>query len=468
MDMEKNNIEKKALEEAAENLKQIDFTSENYRELIDLINKIKELKQKMPHQEEIQREDDFKPSPNIRTREELEKAKKEIEQINIVSIEEMNKDKTQEEKNPENFTEAEPVVFSKTPLPSFIIMTKSGLKVCENAKILNHEKETDIYIIENDGEKIKMPAKTLETIMSPEKAYQKKETYIEAEETPGIVKEETIIPEFAMITQDGLKTFTGMKLISHNKDEKSFTISNGTSTLSVSENTFKEMTSQERFENNFSEKTPEYEKLLKTQYDDFFKLRDNTAYNFRHNLSVYCRKEANSPLDALKIAKSIIEKMPKDEQIKTKKILEQIKKDDQSINQLIIGTYFEAIKEVPLNRDKLLENQNENRIAKPFYDTLSAKGNRIDENFDLKIGDTVKNLAFKVNKTFGHGKERIFENVQIISSSKEGNSILLMDKNKSYYEIPRDEFLKNYQKQQEKVRKEEQKYQKKHSLDIER
>lgn len=456
---ENKELEKKALEEAAESLKQIDFTNENYKELLDLINKIKKLKQKQPHEEEIQY-DDFTPSEDSKT--------KEVDRIKVASNEKEKQDEIQKTEEKEISSQPEPIVFSQTPLPSFVIMTKAGLKVCENAKVINYDKETGIYLIENGSERLKMTSKTFETIMSPEKTYQKKEDYIETEEIPGIVKDKTIIPEFALITQDVLKTFKEMKITGHNKTDNSFILSNGTSSLTVSEDTFKEMTLPERFEQQFDEKTPEYEKLLKTQYEDFFKLRDNTAYNFKHNLSVYCRKEANSPLDTLKIAKSIIEKMPKDEQKKTRRLLEQMKKDDQSINQLIIGTYFAAIKEVPLNKKFILENHYKDRIVRPSYDTISTKGNRVDENLDLKIGDTVNNLAFKVKKAFGHGKERIFENVQVISSSKEENSILLMDKNKSYYEIPRDEFLKNYEKQQERIKKTELKAQRKMSLDIER
>ena len=34
--------------------------------------------------------------------------------------------------------------------------------------------------------------------------------------------------------------------------------------------------------------------IIESQYNDFFKQRDNTAYNFRHNFGVYCRKEAQA------------------------------------------------------------------------------------------------------------------------------------------------------------------------------
>ena len=91
--------------------------------------------------------------------------------------------------------------------------------------------------------------------------------------------------------------------------EKSFLLrSEDGKSISVTENTLKELTSEKQQEKTqkFDENTKATEKMLETQYNDFFETRKNTANNFRHNLSVLCRKEANSPRDALKIASSII------------------------------------------------------------------------------------------------------------------------------------------------------------------
>ena len=65
-------------------------------------------------------------------------------------------------------------------------------------------------------------------------------------------------------------------------------------------------------------------------------------------------------------------------------------------------------------------------------------------------------------------KEKIYETLTVISASKEGNSVVLMDKNKSFYEIPRDELLAGYEKQQEKLHKAEVQHQRRNSVEIER
>ena len=259
-----------------------------------------------------------------------------------------------------------------------------------------------------------------------------------------------------------------MKLEKYNANEKSYKLSNGENSITVTEDTFKELTSHTRFEKAYDENTPAYEKMLESQYNDYFKQRDNTAYNFRHNLSIYCRKEANSPLDAIHLANEIVERMPKDEQRKTHELLKRLKRDDETINQFLVRTYFEAIKEVPLNEEYIKNNRSEEKIARPFYDTISTIGEKVSPNSTLKIGDTISNIAFNTDKIFGPGKEKIFETLSVVSSSKEGNSIILMDKNKSFYEIPRDVLLESYEKQQTKIKAAEMKQQRKNSVEIER
>lgn len=259
-----------------------------------------------------------------------------------------------------------------------------------------------------------------------------------------------------------------MKLEKYNANEKSYKLSNGENSITITEDTFKELTSPTCFEKAYDENTPAYEKMLESQYNDYFKQRDNTAYNFRHNLSIYCRKEANSPLDAIHLVKEIVERMPKDEQRKNHELLKRLKRDDETINQFLVRTYFEAIKEVPLNEEYIKNNRSEEKIARPFYDTISTIGEKVSPNSTLKIGDTISNIAFNTDKIFGPGKEKIFEPLSVVSSSKEGNSVILMDKNKSFYEIPRDELLESYEKQQTKIKAAEMKQQRKNSVEIER
>ena len=56
----KANLEKEKLNEAAETLKNMDFNSENYKELLELINRISALAASNKHEEEIEREEEHK------------------------------------------------------------------------------------------------------------------------------------------------------------------------------------------------------------------------------------------------------------------------------------------------------------------------------------------------------------------------------------------------------------------------
>lgn len=287
----------------------------------------------------------------------------------------------------------------------------------------------------------------------------------------------TIIPEFAMITQHGLKTYTNMVVDNYEEHTKSYLLKSqdGQETVRITEKTLKELTSNEHQQKaqSFDENTKAAEKMIETQYKDFFEPRKNCANNFRHNLSVFCRKEANSPLDALKVANSLISQMSKEEKRKTKDLLNLLRKDGQTVNEVIIDTYHEAVKEVPLNEEYLNNKRYDKMIARPMYDTITDKGQKLDRDFNLKIGDSVK-VTFKVDKNagtkFSLKKENLFQECTIISSSKEANKVTLMDGNKSFYDVPRDTFLKEYAKREKIEHKQEQKKQRSYSmnLDIER
>lgn len=288
-----------------------------------------------------------------------------------------------------------------------------------------------------------------------------------------IIYGETKVPEFAMITQHGLENFKDMIIDSFEESSGTYLLKSedGKNNVRVTENTLKTLTSDEyaKKTESYTQDTKTAEKMIDTQYNDFFELRDNCANNFRHNLSVFCRKEANSSLDALKIANHIISEMPKEEKRKTKELLNLLRKDGQSVNEVLIETFHEAVKEIPLNEDYIKHHRYEKMIARPMYDTLSTKGEKIDRDFDLKIGDSVE-VVFKVNKdakTHFLRKESIYQNCTIISSSKENNMVTLMDGNKSFYDVPRDTFLAEYGKQQYKAQKIEHKVHRQQSMQIE-
>ncbi len=288
-----------------------------------------------------------------------------------------------------------------------------------------------------------------------------------------IIYGETKVPEFAMITQHGLKNFKDMTIDSFEESSGTYLLKSedGKNNVRVTENTLKILTSDEyaKKTETYTQETKTAEKMIDTQYNDFFELRDNCANNFRHNLSVFCRKEANSPLDALKIANHIISEMPKEEKRKTKELLNLLRKDGQSVNEVLIEIFHEAVKEIPLNEDYIKHHRYEKMIARPMCDTLSTKGEKIYRDFDLKIGDSVE-VVFKVNKdakTHSLRKESIYQNCTIISSSKENNMVTLMDGNKSFYDVPRDTFLAEYGKQQYKAQKIEHKVHRQQSMQIE-
>ena len=276
-----------------------------------------------------------------------------------------------------------------------------------------------------------------------------------------------------MITQHGLENFKDMIIDSFEESSGTYLLKSedGKNNVRVTENTLKTLTSDEyaKKTETYTQDTKTAEKMIDTQYNDFFQPRSNCANNFRHNLAVFCRKEANSPLDALNVASSLISQMPKEEKQKTKELLNLLRKDGQSVNEVLIETYHDAVKEIPLNEDYIKHNRYEKIIARPMYDTLSTKGEKIDRDFNLKIGDSV-DVSFKVDKNpgskFSLRKESIYQNCTIISASKEGNVVTLMDGNKSFYDVPRDTFLKEYAHKQKVEHKMENKVHRQHSMQI--
>lgn len=497
-----DNAVKNRFESAAQKLSSLDINSDNYKEAFELLNRIEKLTGISEPSEKIdfaesEMKENFQPSPNVKTPEEFEIMKKEIDNARIVDDEPEIKpesvENSEEGKNMETQKEdvsyqdytAGKVIYGKTILPPFASMTSDGhLKTCENFVVKSYDNESGTYLVENENEKLSLPRETFNTLLNPaglykgqqeEKSFQMKGNGIVFDNPEKGVKG-TVIPEFSLMTQNGLRTYKDCVVTKFNESDKSYTLHNGDSIIFLTEESFKEITSPERFENKFDENTPAYKKMLKTQYEDFFKERSNTAYNFRHNLSVFCRKEANSPCDALKVAKGIIQKMSPSEQDKTKKLLKKIAREGESLNQLIVRTYHEAIKEVPLNEEYIKQYQPENRIARPFYDTLSTDGQKIDsdpqllrtdKDYNLKIGDTLKDIDIKSDKIFGHGKESVhFSELKVISASKEGNTVTLMDKEKSFIEIPRDTVLKAYKEQQLKELKHQQSHSRRNSMEI--
>lgn len=203
--------------------------------------------------------------------------------------------------------------------------------------------------------------------------------------------------------------------------------------------------------------------FITTQYDDFFKCRANNHLNFRHNLEVLSRKEANSPIDAIKIAQNLINTMTPAEQAETKRTLSLYKRRDQTFNQLIVDFYHEGVEKVPLNKDYVLKYRSD-KLIKPYNDVISHPGKKIEadrslvytvdgerRDMNLEVGQTLHGIKFDTQKLFGKGKESMsLDNLQVISASKESNSVTLMDPEKNtYIEVRRDMLLEQYKTQVE-------------------
>lgn len=463
LDKTNNSLEQSSLDKASELLKGIQFTPENYKKLLNVINDITEMsgneQLKVPTEEQVQKT----------AQEKVQQPQNESQNM-----------ENEQKQNIDTFDPNAPVIYGKTILPAFTVMAEGKLHSIENAVVMKFDKVNQTYLIDNGNEKLELPSKTFETLLKDKQELEEKIKLAEGRTIVFQDKERgingTIIPEFAMYTQYGLETFKDFVPVKHNPADDSYVISNGDTTMTVTAERFKEITAPERFENKFDENSPAWKKLCEKEYKDFFEPRDNTAYNFRHNLSVYCRKEANSPCDALHLAKDIISRMSKTEQKQTEKILKTMAHENESTNEVITRLYHEAIKEQPLNEDYIKKYQPDNVIARPMYDTISTNGSKIEndpalirgsQDRNLTIGTTLKNINIETGSVFGKEKSSMhFDELKVISASKEGNSITVMDSNKSFIKLPRDTVLNMYKEQQLKEMKQEQRHYRTNSMNI--
>ena len=464
LDKTNNFLEQSSLDKASELLKGIQFTPENYKKLLNVINDITE----MSGSEQLK----------VPTEEQVQKAVQEKEQQPQTEIQNVENEQKQ---NIDTFDPNAPVVFGKTVLPAFAVIVDGKLHSVENAVVKSFDKKNRNYIVDNGTEKLELPEKTFETLLKDKIEQEEKIKRVEegraivfADKERGI--KGTVIPEFAMYTQNGLESFKDFVPIKHNPADNSYILSNGEKTLSVTADKFQELTSNERFENKYDENSPAWKKLLEQQYKDYFEPRTNVAYNFRHNLSVFCRQHCNSPCDALHEAKNLISSMSKSEKKNTEELLKKIAHNGETTNEVIARIYHDAVKEQPLNEEYIKVNQPNNVIARPFYDTISKEGEKLDNDpalitgssdHNLKIGSILKNVELNTEKLFGHGKDSLhFDELKVISASKEGNTITVMDSNKSFMKLPRDTVLEMYKENQLKEIKHEKKVEKQQSMSI--
>ena len=115
-------------------------------------------------------------------------------------------------------------------------------------------------------------------------------------------------------------------------------------------------------------------------------------------------------------------------------------------------------------------------IVRPFYDTISGEGQKVDNDpslvkggndRNLKIGDTLRNVDIQTAKLFGKGTDSIhFDSLKVVSASKEGNSITLMDGNKSFFKLPRDTVLAFHKEHQQREMKQEQRHERRNTMTV--
>ncbi len=483
------NLEQSSLDNAAELLKNVKFSPENYKKLLNVINEISEIsgekKIEVPKPEEIAKEENEKQKSNDQAQD------RDSDEGGVIA-------KPQEPQRPMDgggaafeeekpkpetamFDPTAPIVYGKTVLPSFAVKTEKGLVSIENPIVTGFNKKNGTYEVESGGEKLELPKKTFKTLLSDKKereAVQARiaegKTIVFADESRGI--KGTEIPEFSLITQHGLKTYKGFVPQSRDEAAGTYTLSNGEETLILKNKDFAEVTAAERWENKFDEHSPAWQKLVPSQYEDYFKLRDNTAANFTHNLSVACREKANSPCDAMRAAKMIIDQMSKDEKAKTQALLNEMAREEKNLNMVIAGIYHEAVKCVPLNEEKIKQDFPDKYIARPMFDTISGDGQKVEndqalvkngQDRNLRIGSVLKNIDVQSDALFGKGKNSVlFSELRVVSASKEGNSITLMDEKNSYIKLPRDTVLSLYKEQQLREMKSERKVERKNTMSI--
>lgn len=484
-----SNLEQSSLDNAAELLKNVKFSPENYKKLLNVINEISEIsgakKIEVPKPEEIAKEENEKPKSSDKDQDRdndeggvVQKAQEPQKPMDGGGAA-VEQDKTKPETA--MFDPTAPIVYGKTVLPSFAVKTEKGLVSIENPIVTGFNKKNGTYEVESGGEKFELPRKTFETLLSDKKEQEavqariaEGKTIVFADESRGI--KGTEIPEFSLITQLGLKTYKGFVPQSRDEAAGTYTLSNGAETLILKDKDFTEVTAPERWENKFDEKSPAWQKLVPSQYEDYFKLRDNTAANFTHNLSVACREKANSPCDAMRAAKMIIDQMSKDEKAKTQALLNEMAREEKNLNMVIAGIYHEAVKCVPLNEEKIKQDFPDKYIARPMFDTISGDGQKVEndqalvkngQDRNLRIGTVLKNIDVQSDKLFGKGNRSVhFSQMRVVSASKEGNSITLMDEKNSYIKLPRDTVLSLYKEQQLREMKSERKVERKNSMSI--
>jgi hypothetical protein len=326
--------------------------------------------------------------------------------------------------------------------PLYLITEKQAEMI--GTKIKNLEQNIEILCPPNNEhvdyyKQIYYPITNVENINSI-KAFAK-ETDIELPET---IQKIINVPDFAMITNEGLKQFNNYTVAGFNKDNKTYILSNGNDSITLPEETVISLSNQQFNEVKIDSKT--YKNVIEAQYNDFFKFRlPNDAQNFEHNFSVLCRTQATSPLDCLKIAKDLVNTFIPAEKNKFLNYLDKTVKrnNNKNRNEYFLNLFYKAHEVIPLNEDYFKENDPDNLIVRKKEDFVHNDGEFISSKSKLKIGDNIKNVSLKawdINKN----KQIIYKNMTILSSSEKNNLVILKDDKNYLYELPLDKIVSKY------------------------
>jgi hypothetical protein len=210
--------------------------------------------------------------------------------------------------------------------------------------------------------------------------------------------------------------------------------------------------------------------------------RPNSAVNFWHNFRILCREQANNPIDAMDIARSIVKQMPPAEKLKFRRqitlyqnttrrltsnpLLAPFIKPQETFNQRILNYYQENVRDLPIKNRSPYDASSFSPF-RPGNDTLDVPGKLIAPPMKLKIGDTVK-LSLNCKTVFGESYKKLpVSEFVITSSSSDFNKIVLVDKSgNSKFTLPQDVFLSKMRKIETKIEKKRRKIDKAESISL--
>ena len=182
--------------------------------------------------------------------------------------------------------------------------------------------------------------------------------------------------------------------------------------------------------------------------------RKNTAENFTHNFTAFCRKGANNVQEAMDFAVRLLQDMRPEEREKTKaQMLSWEKQSGISYTQRLNQEYQDSVSDKPIV-DKTHFAGTVLDAVRRNTEVITLEGSKLDKNCKLKVGESI-NMEIAISDCLGRKKQKLpKQKMVLVSHSPDSNAVVLMDeKGLSKYVLPRDEFIKNVQKYEKKQEK---------------